>query len=78
MRKHEFKCIKSEEICGYKIVIYKCTHCGEVTGLRDWQLKDIPRTMAECKKGKRVGVLEWITGSYNCLRREANAGNHEN
>jgi len=35
----------------------KCIHCGEKTGLSSWQLMSMPRSMAECEKGKK---LNWF------------------
>lgn len=47
-----------------------CIYCGRMTGLDDWQLKDMPTEMAVCPKGKKVGFFEWIVGklkySFDC------------
>jgi hypothetical protein len=50
---------------------YTCIHCGNLSGLDEWQLNQIPLSMAKCIKGKKVGICERFisifTGTINCL-----------
>jgi len=33
----------------------KCVYCGDRTGLDAWQLREMPRDMAYCERGKKLG-----------------------
>lgn len=44
-----------------------CKHCGNVSGLDDWQLKDTPLEMARCPKSPtRIGFWEWLFDEVDC------------
>lgn len=47
-----------------------CRHCGDTTGLDNWQLRDMPVDMAECQKGQRMGLFELLSESVNCIPRQ--------
>jgi len=47
----------------------KCKYCGEVMGLDLWQLREMPKEMAKCEKGERISILEFLSGSINCLEK---------
>jgi hypothetical protein len=56
---------------------YTCIHCGNVSGLDDWQICEIPVSMAQCSRGRKLTLWErlvtWAFGSsINCLQE----GNH--
>ena len=55
---------------------YVCMHCGKVSGLDGWQIRDMPKDMAVCPNGRKLSIWErlqvWIASSidgteYNCL-----------
>ena len=44
-----------------------CKHCDHVSGLDDWQLKNMPIEMARCPKSPtRIGFWERLRNSINC------------
>jgi len=52
---------------------YTCLDCGKVSGLDAWQIEQMPTDMAECPKGRRLGLFErlWLRlwpSSVDCLR----------
>jgi len=32
-----------------------------------WQLREMPKDMARCKDGKKAGILEILSSSFDCL-----------
>lgn len=46
----------------------RCRFCGKISGLDDWQIVDMPVSMARCKSSTvKIGFIERITGAVNCL-----------
>lgn len=51
-------------------VVYKCQHCGETSGLREWQMREMPVSMAKCSKSnKKIGLLDRILGYTDCVAK---------
>ena len=45
----------------------RCVFCGKISGLDDWQIRDMPKEMARCDTGVKSTWGEFLSRSYNCL-----------
>jgi len=78
MRKHEYVLVGEavltvvEGDTAFTFFKFQCLHCGHVTLLDSWQLKEMPRSMAKCPTSPvRSTLREWLSGAYNCLAKGA-------
>lgn len=67
MGKHEYEDTGVERNCGVWPAYLKCKHCGRVSGLDAWQLREMPIEMARCPDSPvRIGFWEWWSGKIDC------------
>ncbi len=47
---------------------FTCTQCGVTSGLDEWQLREMPRSIAVCPESiVRCSPLESLSGTFDCL-----------
>ncbi len=54
--------------------IFRCKHCGDISGLSGWQIVDMPPSMALCPMSPvRRTIWERMAGRVNCLAKSERA-----
>ena len=66
--KHKFETPTHPEPLAPMWLGRKCIFCEHISGLDDWQIRDMPVDMAECEKSTlKMGFIERFNESVNCL-----------
>lgn len=78
IRKHSFANSTNPEPLAPNWLGRKCFYCNKISGLDDWQIRDMPKDMAKCSVSKkRSSLWEYITGCYDCLIKKGSEDGKE-